>query len=284
MTARVLRRIAVTAAAALVAGGLSIVDGSPAAAAATGYVRLAHLSPDTDPVDVYLTSLANAFPRKVFPGVAYGVVSAYQQLPTGTYAVSMRLAGHPESENPVLTTEVTVAGGKAYTVAGVGKNSELGLKVINDDLALPPSGKSKVRIVQASITAPLLDVSVAGGATIATGVPFAATTAYQNVAPGKWTLQLQPTNGGQASTLGAELGSGNVYSLIVLDKAGGGLKVELRVDARRQGGVPAGGVDTGAGGTSRGSALPAILGGLLVLLVGAGLIVMMSRRLRTRRA
>jgi Domain of unknown function (DUF4397) len=284
VSVRLVRRIAVAAAAALVAGGLSIVDASPAAAATTGYVRLAHLSPDTDPVDVYLSSLAGAFPRKKFPGVGYGVVSAYQQLPTGTYAVSMRLSGHPESEPPVLTTEVTVAGGKAYTVAGVGKNSELGLKVIDDDLTLPPSGTSKVRIVQASISVPLLDISVMGGASIATGVPFAATTAYQNVAPGKWTLQLRPTNGGQASTLGADLGSGNVYSLIVLDKAGGGLTVELRVDARRQGGVPTGGVNTGAGGTKRGSVLPAILGGLLVLLAGAGLIVAMSRRLRIRRA
>ncbi len=237
-----LRRVVTLATTALVAAGMSTLDVSPAAAAGTGYVRLAHLSPDTPAVDVYLSSVTGAIGRKKFPSVPYGVVSTYQQLPTGSYAVAMRPAGAPESDPPVLTTEVIVAGGKAYTVAGVGKHAALGLKVIDDDLALPPAGKAKVRIVQASVTAPILDVSVSGGPSIASGVAFATTTAYQQVEPGRFTLRLQPVGGGAASTLAVDLGTGNVYSLIVLDKAGGGLKAELRVDALRQGGVPTGGV------------------------------------------
>ena len=45
----------------------------PAAAASVGYVRLAHLSPDTPPVDVYLSSVAGGAPKK-FPAVGYGTV------------------------------------------------------------------------------------------------------------------------------------------------------------------------------------------------------------------
>src|SRR5262249_41372853 len=95
---------------------------SPASAASDGYVRLAHLSPDTPAVDVYLDSVSGSVPQKVFPSVGYGAFSSYLALPTGTYAVSMRLAGAKASTPPVLSTQVTVQAGDAYTVAGVGKH------------------------------------------------------------------------------------------------------------------------------------------------------------------
>src|SRR5262247_1651830 len=100
------------AAAALLAAGLapSIVEAAPAAAAGpVGYVRLAHLSPDTPDVDVYLSTVGSTAAPKVFPGVGYGVVSIYLTVPIGTYAVAMRAAGAPATDPPVLTTNVTVA-------------------------------------------------------------------------------------------------------------------------------------------------------------------------------
>src|SRR5437660_9013205 len=101
-------------------------------------------------------------------------------LPAGAYAGSMRAAGEPPSKPPVLTTQVTVEAGKAYTVAGVGKHADLGLRIINDDLTLPANGEAKVRIVQASIQAPVLDVAVASGSTIVDNVQFASDTEYRD--------------------------------------------------------------------------------------------------------
>src|SRR6185503_19718358 len=179
----------------LVAAGAvgAAVAAPPAAAATVGYVRLAHLSPDTPPVDVYLSSVAGGAAKK-FPAVAYGTVSGYLPLEVGTYSVAMRNQNAAESTPPVLSTQVTVAAGGAYTVAGTGRFAELGLKVINDDLALPSTGKAKVRVINASIRAPQLDVSVATtGATIATGAAFASTTDYREVNAGKWPLKLQPS-------------------------------------------------------------------------------------------
>jgi hypothetical protein len=264
------------AAAVLLAIGLSTVDASPAAAAGVGYVRLAHLSPDTPAVDVYLSSQSGAIAPKVFPGVGYGVVSSYLTVPTGTYAVAMRTAGAAASTPPVLSTQVTVVAGRAYTVAGVGRFADLGLRVLTDDLTLPTNGQAKVRIIQASVRAPVLDVAVAGGSTIAGGVPFATTTAYREVAPGHWTLTVQPAGGGTASNLDCVLAAGNVYSLLVLDASGGGLKAELRTDAQREGGMPQGGVETGAGGTGRLSTVP------LLLMMGMGLVVAAALRWRGR--
>jgi hypothetical protein len=259
------------------------VDPTAATAAGpVGYVRLAHLSPDTPDVDVYLSTVGGAAKPQVFPGVGYGVVSTYLTVPTGTYAVAMRGAGAPASDPPVLTTNVTVAAGKAYTVAGVGRHADLGLRVIADDLTPPSGGRSKVRIVQASVHAPVLSAAIAGGATIANDIAFATTTSYYDVAPGRWTLRVRGTNNGPSSTLSVRLQPGDVYSLLVLDTKSGGLKAQLRVDAARRGTVPSGGVSTGAGGTQRGPLTPVLLGAALLTLLVAGAFT--GRRVVRRRS
>ena len=285
------RRLASVAGAVAALAAITL-PASPAAAAALfsapaqaasgdGYVRLAHLSPDTPAVDVYLKSDSGAIKEQTFPGVAYGVMSQYLRLPTGNYSVAMRKAGAAASTKPVLTTQVTVENGAAYTVAGVGRYADLGLRVLQDDLKLPNAGQSKVRIIQASVRAPVLDVGVSNGTTIADGVQFATTTDYRQVKPGRWTVKVQPSGGGRSSSLPCTLGAGSVYSLLVLDAKGGGLKTELHIDAGRQGTMPQGGVATGDGGTQPGSPMPTALAvaGVAAVLVG-GLVIAIRRRPR----
>jgi hypothetical protein len=254
---------------------------APAQAAGEGYVRLAHLSPDTPAVDVYLRPQAGGEPQ-TFRAVAYGDMSQYLRLPAGAYQVAMRKAGAPASEKPVITTEVGVQDGGAYTVAGTGRFADLGLRVLTDDLKLPDPGKSKIRIIQASVQAPVLNVAGKTGTKIADGVEFASTTGYREVKPGKWNVQVQPTGGGRTSELPCTLGAGSVYSLVVLDDKAGGLKPQLHVDAERQGTVPLGGVATGDGGSAPQSPLPMALlfAGFAAVLIG-GLVVVLRRRLRT---
>jgi hypothetical protein len=274
MSGRPVARWLGTAGAVLaVSAAITLVAVQPASAAGpTGYVRLAHLSPDTPNVDVYLSTVGGSGAPQVFPGVGYGVVSKYLSVPTGTYAVAMRGAGAPATDPPVLTTNVTVADGKAYMVAGVGKHADLGLKVIEDDLTPPPSGKAKVRVIQASVGASALDLAIQGGPMIASNVPFASTTEYFQVQPGRWTLTAKGTSGGPSGNLGVHLEAGNVYSVLVLDAPGGGLKSELRLDAAGMGKPPTGGVQTGAGGTQRHPDRRLPLGVALALLVGAAVI------------
>ncbi len=248
------------------------VAAPPAAAATVGYVRLAHLSPDTPPVDVYLGAVSGGAPKK-FPAVGYGTVSSYLPLDVGTYSVAMRNVNAAESTPPVLSTTVTVTAGGAYTVAGVGRFADLGLRVITDDLALPSPGKAKVRVVNASVRAPQLDVSVATtGATIATGAAFATTTEYREVNPGRWPLKLQPSGTTNATEVAANCAAGGVYSVLVLDGKNGGLTVEVRVDARAGSSVPLGGVETGAGGTAPASRLPLLAVAAAALAAGVALV------------
>ena len=273
-----LRRLGSATAAVAVLAAV-ILTASPAAAAGDGYVRLAHLSPDTPAVDVYLKSESGAVKEQTFPGVAYGAMSQYLRLPAGTYSVAMRQAGADPSTKAVLTTQVTVEDGGAYTVAGVGRYADLGLRVLRDDLKLPDPNESKVRIIQASVRAPVLDVDVNNGPMIADGVQFATTTDYREVKPGRWTVKVQPSGGGKSSTLPCTLGAGSVYSLLVLDAKGGGLKTELHIDAGSQGTMPQGGVATGDGGTQPASPMPMalLIAGIAAVLTG-GLVFAIRRR------
>ena len=151
---RITRRITMLlAASALLLGIPAAATASAFTASATsgtGWIRLAHLSPNTPPVDVYLYSFGNSNAQIVLHHVSYGTVSPYEAVTAGDYSVAMRASGASPSSQPVLSTSVTVKADHAYTVAGMGPESGLRLQVLDDSLTAP-AGKSSVRVIQASL-------------------------------------------------------------------------------------------------------------------------------------
>jgi hypothetical protein len=204
----------------------------------------------------------------------------------------MRLPGAPATAPPALSTSLTVADGRAYTVARMGAPGEAEARIIEDDRTLPAAGKAKLRVVQAAQRT--LDVSWVDGPVVATGVAFTTTTDYQGVKPGKRELRVQPS-GGQPTTVPAALTAGSIYSLLVLQTADGQVTAAVLADARREGPVPRGGVETGAGGTVRdggavrdgSTAAPVLavvlLAGLLVVAFGGAVAAYRPRPVRVRR-
>lgn len=277
------RRLGLAGVVALVAATAGLAfTGSPAGAAASpSYIRLAHLSPDTPNVDVYMTSYTRPQWKFVLKGVGYGAVSPYQRVEPDRYAVSMRPAGAPASSPPVLSTNVNATADKAYTVAGVGPYADLGLVVINDDLTLPPAGQAKARVLNGSARAKTVKVSVEGGTAVTKGIAFAATTPYAAVPAGKWTLQVASTSQPSLETTSAvNLAAGDVYSLVVLDAGDGGLTLATHPDAVSAAVTPSGSVETGGGGTA-GPYVPQ----WLPLGAGvAGIVLLAAAYLRSRRS
>ncbi|HET6393048.1 MAG TPA: DUF4397 domain-containing protein [Blastococcus sp.] len=265
--------------AVLVAAGPAIGGTAQAAPDADGLLRLAHLSPDTPAVDVYVDAVADPDAGITLEGVGYGAVSEYQDVPTGSYTVSMRQAGASPDTPPVLSTTVEVTGDTARTVAGVGLFADLGLTIIEDSLQTPPAQQSRVRVLAGASNAETLDVGIAGGPSVATGLAFASTSEYVDVPAGSTTLTVAA--GGQApAELPVELAAGSVYSLVVLD-ADQGLRVEPVLDAAGAGVAPAGGVETGAGGAA-GTGPSA---GLVVMAAGgAAAVLVAGSRVRRRPA
>jgi len=223
-----------------------------------------HLSPDTPSVDAYIDSVSDPDAGLVLPAVRYGDVSPYSSVPAGTYTVSARAAGADPASPPVLATTVTVAAGTATTIAGVGAFADLGFEVLSDDLTLPPAGESRARVVNAATTGSPLGLAL-GNRTLAADLAFAASSGYVDVPGGPGDLTVTQASG-EPTQLPVTLDAGSVYTVLVLDRSGGGLTVTTALDAASPGVVPVGGVEAGAGGAG-GAGLPPgrlLLAGLAV--------------------
>jgi hypothetical protein len=257
--------------------------GIPAAAASassattgTGWIRLAHLSPNTPAVDVYLYSFGNSNAKIVLHHVAYGTVSPYEAVSAGAYSVAMRSAGASASSQPVLSTSVTVKAGHAYTVAGMGPESGLRLEVIDDSLTTP-AGKSLVRVIQASLKQQTVKFHCSCGGDIAPKASFASVSSYAAIPAGTWTMSA--TGNSASASKPVTLVAGTVHTEVVLDGANG-LEIVDLVDAAGAGKPPVGGVTTGFGGTAGhgpGSPVP------WLAVIGAGALVALAGGFRLRR-
>ncbi|MFI6522228.1 DUF4397 domain-containing protein [Spirillospora sp. NPDC050679] len=214
------------------------------AAPGDGYVRLAHLSPDTPEVDVYLYSAGKKTPRLVLRHVGYGALSPYQRLGTGSYTVMMRPADAPATSKPVLSTNVRVQSGDSYTVAGMGPYKGIKLDILKDTAELP-AGRAGVRVIAASLKQPALDVKV-GGRSLADDLQLANATPYRAMDAAPQTVRVQGRKGDVASVR-LPLTAGALHTVVVLDGRKGMRLLDLR-DARQSAQTPKGGVDTGLGG------------------------------------
>jgi hypothetical protein len=269
--------------AGLTALGAAPASAAPAGSGTTGLLRMMHLSPDTPSVDATIASVSDPAATVVLPAVIYGDVSPYQAVPAGTYTVSARAAGADPASPPVLATTVTVAPGTATTIAGSGYFADLGFAALTDDLTLPPAGQARARVINASASGSALDLSL-GGTPLARGLAFAKGGDYVDVPGGPGTLTV--AGAGAPADLPVDLATGSVYTLLVLDRSDGGITVQTVLDAAGPGVVPAGGVETGAGGTAAGSGTPRVPFALAAL-VATGLLLAAlprpGRRSRTPR-
>jgi hypothetical protein len=258
--------------------GVSAAIPAAASAPAAGppaYLRLAHLSPDTPTVDVYVDSVADPSRSFVVPGVGYGAVSDYKPLPPDNYVISMRPAGAAASTPPVISASVDARAGSAYTVAGTGRSAQLGLSVLNDKLDIPPAGKASVRVINAALSTPTADVGPVNGPVWAQGVKFGTETGYVDCPLGNWDLKV--TAGDTTKNVPLKLEENSSYTVLLIDK-GNGLQPQVKRDSTGAGTVPTGGVDTGMGGTA-GRDPVLVAGGVLVLVViGAGASAVRARR------
>lgn len=214
-----------------------------------GYLRLAHLSPDTPKVDVYVTSFGNDDDPTVLRSVGYGAFSPYQEVPAGSYTIAMRLEGAPATEPPVLSTTVQLQAHTAATVLGMGALANLELVTITDGMALPGTGRTKVRVIQAAMSVPAVDSVEVAGVEAATGLAFTEYTDYSEVGAG--TTTVQATAGSETAEESVDLVAGGTYTVVVRDLESGIGVVPIQdfgADNSLPDATPTGGVDAGLGG------------------------------------
>jgi Domain of unknown function (DUF4397) len=246
------------------------------ASASHGWITLANLSETIPSVDIYLSASGSAKPLLVLHDVAYGTVEPADPVSPGAYVVQMRTAGAAPSAKPILTVDLSVQAGRSYTVAslaGVGAKSHL--QILNNNLT-SPSGKSYVRVIQASIKQKSVLFYCSCGGPIASNAAPGSVSKYAAIPLGTWTMTA--TGPSSKGSLPVTLTAGTVHTEVVIDGPSG-LEIVNLLDAAGAGQPPSGGVPTGFGGIAPhgpGSALP----WLLVLVAGAMIALVGSFRLR----
>jgi hypothetical protein len=260
------------------AGVLGLGATAASASAGPGYLRLAHLSPNTPAVDVYLYSFGNSSAMVVLHHVAYGDVSTYESVASGEYTVAMRLAGAAPGTKPVLSTTINVTSGEAYTVAGMGPLSGIRLQVLDDRLSTPRT-KSLVRVIQASMHQNSVTVK-AGTKVLGRGLNFTTVTPYKVVKPG--TLTVSAVGASEHGSSQLTLAPDTIYTLVVLDDPGH-LMITALVDSQGSKAMPTGGAATGFGGAAPRPGAPLLpwLGAAAAgLLAAVGGVIRLRRRRR----
>lgn len=187
---------------------------------------MAHLSPETGGADVWVTPVGGTA-SEFAHDVTYGETTKYATVPAGTYAVSMHPTGVTTGK-PLLAGNLTLAPGGVYTVVVTGPTDHLVDKVIDDELGPPPSGQSKVRIIQGSTTAGSPTIKAIPQPTLATHLAYAAVTGYAAVPHGDWKIQIS-TEPKMHPTI--DLAANTVYTLLVLNGPNHSVTVRTTVDA-----------------------------------------------------
>jgi hypothetical protein len=252
---RLLRwRLARLALITILLGGMAafVAAMAPAASAApaagpSGWIRIAHLSPEAPAMDMYMYPFGNPGRPIVLKDVKYGAVSDYMSVVPGQYTVAMRGFGAPATSTPALTTSFTVTAGAAYTLVAIGPDPGLRTEVLKDQMTAP-TGKAVVRVLQASLKQHRVTVSY-GPDVLARQLAFGSATSYAAVSPGAQTVQF--TAPGDHTATPITLAADSVHTIVVLDDPSG-LKVDAVIDMAGSRIMPVGGISAGFGGTAPG--------------------------------
>ena len=182
-------------AAAAIALSLTFAACAPMTAVETANVRVAHLSPNTPNVDVWLDGAV----VPALKNVPFKTVSGYLKIPIGPHKIEVFAAG--TTTNPAISVPSLTLEKKNYTIGAIGLLNGTGAQALKanvyaDDLTTNAT-KARVRVVHASPDAPAVDVGVKGdapAAAVVKNISFPdATTGYLELAAGVYPLEIRPT-------------------------------------------------------------------------------------------
>jgi hypothetical protein len=239
-------------------------------------VRLVHLAPGVPTADVYVDG------TRMMAAVPFKTASKYHRTGASVHTLTIRPAGSTTASAPAASARVSVLPGAAYTVVLLGTPRQLQVKVAKDDFSAPPSGKAKLRIVNAAPQSPPLDIGVAGGPTVFRNVTYGMISNFETVQAGRFSIEVRAAG---SSTVLFTQGASRLPAGAIITVAGtitstGKIEMLPILDAAGAGNLPRGGVATGAGGTA---GVPAAVG--LPLLAGlSALVMLVAGRWRRSRA
>lgn len=259
----------------LVLLALIVLPSKSASAESPAFVRVVHASPDIGTADVFLDG------AKILSNFQFGTVTDYATIPPGPHKVQIALIGKGIGAS-VITQDLTVNAGIAYTVAALGAQpGDLSLKVFIDNNLLA-IGMAKVRVYHLSPGIGSVDVSN-GSNTVISGLSYADASDYLTLKAGSYTFDVAATQSNTSlPPVSATLKANTVTSIFAVGMVNGTPQIQF-VTAQVQGlpGVPPTGSDPNPNAVRSDSQPPSpgtwLIGILAFIVIGAVVVVIMRR-------
>ncbi|MBC8076345.1 MAG: DUF4397 domain-containing protein, partial [Chloroflexales bacterium] len=168
------------------------------AAPAPASVRFVHASPDTPAVDVFIDGAL------VLSNVKYFAASSSLSVPAGQHTLQVAPTGQGRDE-AVVNDTIDLIRGRAYTLAATGKLENIKALALLDEQPKNLNGKAWVRVINATVGAPAIDVRLANAeAPLLTDQGF-RTVDYLRVDPATYTFEVAPAGTDQAFAISSPL-------------------------------------------------------------------------------
>ena len=208
---------------AVLAGAAFILPQSAFADSGEARVRVLHASPDAPAVDVLVDDVV------AIEDLSFGNVTSYVSLPTGTYSVKVRPANSTEPD--VISTSLSLVGGRDYTIAAVNPLASIEAQVYQDRNFLGRDDKSKLRAIHLSPGAPAVDVALKGGPVILSNLSYKNASEYLRLDPGTYDLEIRVagTDTVVLDIPGVILDASKVYQVYAVGLVGGSPEFGVRL-------------------------------------------------------
>jgi hypothetical protein len=239
MTARVTAIVAAAAISVIAAGcdrtdttNAAVKSTSPAGTSAApssnsakhrdeALMRVVHAAPSGSNVDLFAGDLL------LFDGLSFKSVTPYRAIDGQRYAFALRPAGMTRA-NPLASNTEDLKDGDYYTAFAMPGDGHPNLRIVNDHLDSPASGKARLRVVHAGGDAGKIDLRVPGASdALFDDVDYEAVTDYRDVAPLDGAIQIfgdQPST--VLTSVNAHFEAGRFYTLVIVGSAKANPKLE----------------------------------------------------------
>lgn len=178
-------------------------------------MRIVHAAPSSTNVDLFAGDLL------LFDGLGFKSVTPYRAVDGQRYAFALRPAGMPRA-NPLSSNTEDLKDGDYYTAFAMPGDGHPDLRVVNDHLERPASGKARLRVVHAGIDAGKIDLRAAGAPeALFDDVDYLTVGDYRDVSPINGAIQVVGNDAAAAvlATLNAHLEAGRFYTIVIVGRA-----------------------------------------------------------------
>lgn len=168
---------------------LSLLQGAIVSAQdTTTQVRVAHLSPDTPAVDVYVDG------AKAIESLSFNSITGWIELNAGSHSIAVAPAGTSIDDAAIGPATLNFGAGAWTTIAATGSLSAgtLGPAIISEDIAPLQADQTFVTVFHGIEDAPAVDVILPDGSAVISGLAFGE-SASLTLPQGIYNLQVVPS-------------------------------------------------------------------------------------------